>query len=151
MLRTGPEVLAFVEEHGVVFQSARGRLPCLVEVIAGERIAGSWWGHPQGKRIYRLLQAVEDSGQVLACRLLHGKITLVHRRLWPALVRLEAELGDRVDVVVQVHEAGGRHRADVRALREVVRPADLRHAAAMSEGEAWSALAAVLESGAKAG
>jgi hypothetical protein len=145
MLRTGPEVLAFVEEHGVVFQSARGRLPCLVEAIAGERIPGSWWGHAQGKRIYALLQALEDSGQVIACRLLHGKITLVHRRLWPALVRLQGELGDRASVIVQVHEPEGRHRNDVRELREVVRPEDLRRAASMSEGEAWSALAAVLD------
>src|SRR4051812_41754579 len=114
MLSTGPEVLAFVEQHGIVFQSARGRLPCLVEAIAGERIPGSWWGHPQGKRIYALLNALHDSGQVIACRLLAGKVTIVHRKVWPALVRLQSELGERADVVEQIHEPGGRHRTDVK-------------------------------------
>ena len=52
--------LAFVREHGVVLVSARGPVPTLTEHIAGEPIRGSWWGHPEGKRIFAVLQAVSE-------------------------------------------------------------------------------------------
>ena len=89
---TPKQALAFVEEHGIVLQSARGRVPSFADFVAGERIRGSWWGHPRGKEIYRLAEAVIDSGEVLVCRLVDGKVTYVHRRLWPALVRLSDRL-----------------------------------------------------------
>jgi hypothetical protein len=37
-------------------------------------------------------RAVRDSDDVLVCRLIKGKITFVHRRLWPALVRAAGRL-----------------------------------------------------------
>src|SRR6266851_9298228 len=85
---TRQQALAFVEKHGVVLQAARGPVPSFAEFVAGERIRGSWWGHPKGHEIFRLTEAVIDSGQVLVCKLIDGKVTYVHRRLWPALVRL---------------------------------------------------------------
>lgn len=151
MLSTGPEVLNFVAEHGVVLLTARGRLPSLVEVIAGERIAGSLAASPHRRRVEYLLQALEDSGQVITCRLLGGKVTVVHRRLWAALVRLEERLGDRVQVLAQEREADGRLRTDVRRLRDVVRAADLKRAESLSEGEAWSMLADVLDGDTRVG
>ena len=45
---------------------------------------GSWWGHPQGKLIYETLEQVGET--VAWAKLVLGKDTLVHRRLWPALV-----------------------------------------------------------------
>src|SRR5919106_198151 len=80
--------LAFVKEHGVVLESGRGPVPSLVEAITGEAIRGTWWGHPKASAIFRATRAVRDSADVLVCRLVGGKITYVHRRLWPALVRL---------------------------------------------------------------
>ena len=104
------EALAFVREHGVVLVSAKGRGPNLVEAIAGEPVKGSWWGHPEGKRIFSVLNAVTESDEVLVCRLIDGKITLVHRRLWPALVRLaEAFPPERIAQVLDGHTASGRH------------------------------------------
>ncbi len=106
------QALAFVRGHGVVLASARGPLPNLVEAIAGEPIRGSWWGHRDSHRIYRVLDAVCDSPDVLVCRLVAGKVTLVHRRLWPALVRLAARLPARgLAAVRQEHTARGSHRA----------------------------------------
>src|SRR5262249_33636959 len=53
--------------------------------VAGAAIKGRWWGHPAGKRIFQVANALEDGGEVLFVPLLSAKVTLVHRRLWPAL------------------------------------------------------------------
>src|SRR5947207_15532641 len=83
----------FVARHGVVLASGKGRVPNLAEAIAGEPIRGGWWGHPRGREIFSALGALDDSPDVICFRLVEPKITYVHRRLWPALVRRAAELG----------------------------------------------------------
>jgi hypothetical protein len=103
--------LAFVREHGVVLASARGPAPRLIEAILGEPIAGNWWMHPKARGIFSVLMAVHDSPDVLTCRLVGKHLTLVHRRLWPALARLASRIGeDRLEWVREAHEADGRHR-----------------------------------------
>ena len=82
------EPLEWVREQGVVLQSARGPVPNLAEYVAGEPIRGSWWGHASGHEIFAVLSRVLNSTDVIATRLVNGKITLIHRRLWPALVRV---------------------------------------------------------------
>jgi hypothetical protein len=82
------EAVAFVREHGVVLASAKGTVPRLTEAIVDEPIKGSWWAQPKSYQIFALLQAVTESEDILVCRLADGKVTLVHRRLWPALVRV---------------------------------------------------------------
>ena len=104
------EALAFVREHGVVLASAKGSAPRLTEAITGEAIKGSWWAHPQSHRIYAILQSVAASDQILVCRLIDGKITYVHRRLWPALVRLAERMAPgQIAQVREEHTASGRH------------------------------------------
>lgn len=104
------QALAFVERHGVVLASARGKAPTLTEAIAGGPIKGSWWGHPEGKRIFAVLSAVQDHDDILVCRLLAGKVTLVHRRLWPAVAALAVQLpAETVARLRQVHSASGKH------------------------------------------
>ena len=106
------EALRFVEKHGVVLVSAKGAAPKLTEAIAGEPIAGSWWAHPQSHRIFAVLQEVTQSPKVLVCRLLDGKVTLVHRRMWPALVRLADRFPPaQLAQVEQEHTASGHHVA----------------------------------------
>lgn len=102
--------LAFVREHGVVLVSAKGPAPALADAIAGEPIKGSWWGHPQGKRIFAVLEQVSADPSVLVCRLVDGKLTLVHSRLWPALAAAAPALAPaRLARVTQQHTASGRH------------------------------------------
>jgi|SRR5437868_6209545 len=105
----------YVEEQGVVLVAARGSTARLVEVIVGESIMGSWWAHARGKEIFRILRALGESPDVLVCRLVAGKVTFVHRRVWPALIRMShlfdaprlAQTGDE-------HTASGHHvRKDV--------------------------------------
>jgi len=104
------QALAFVEQHGVVLASARGKVPTLTEAIIGAPIKGSWWGHPEGKRIFAVLSEVQEHDDILVCRLLAGKLTLVHRRLWPAVAALAGELpAEALARVRQVHTATGKH------------------------------------------
>lgn len=104
------DALAFVERHGVVLVAARGPVPRLTEAIIGEPIVGSWWGHRLGHEIYAVLNEVTESPEVLVCKVVGGKVTLVHRRLWPALIccapRFDVARLARVD---QVHTEHGHH------------------------------------------
>jgi len=65
-----------------------GPLPNLAEAIVGGAIRGSWWGHPKGKEIFPTARAISENPDVLVCKLVEGKITYVHRRLWPALIKI---------------------------------------------------------------
>ena len=107
---TVADAFAFVTEHGVVLVSAQGPVPRLTEAIAGEPIKGSWWGHPKGQQIFAILEALSASEDILVCRLVGGKVTMVHRRLWPALFRVANRFApDRIAQVSQEHTAAGRH------------------------------------------
>ena len=102
--------MAFIREHGIVLSAARGPVPRMTEVIAGEPIKGSWWAHPKGRHIFRVLQQLAVSPEVLVCRLVDGKVTFVHRRLWPALARLADQCEpSRLAQVHEEHTAKGHH------------------------------------------
>ena len=140
---TAAEALAFVEEHGVVLVSAKGPAPRLTEAIAGEPIKGSWWGHPKSHQIFAILEALteSESEDVLVCRLVKGKITLVHRRLWPALVRLAARFPpDQIAKVRQEHTASGHHVNKEVPFPRWVPKEVMEQARSMSEAEAMAAL-----------
>ena len=133
--------LAFIEERGVVLVSAKGPVPRLTEVIAGEPLKGSWWGHPKGQQIFVILELVTEAEDVLVCRLVKGKITLVHRRLWPALVRLAGRLSsDKIAQVRQQHTASGRHVNEEIPFPRWVPAAMLKEAKLVSEADAIAAL-----------
>ena len=103
--------LAFVRRHGIVLMAAKGPVPSLADRIAGGPFRGSWWGHARAQEMFRIFDVVCDSRDVLTCRLVDGKMTFVHRRLWPALVRASKELPRRgLAVVREEHTATGRHR-----------------------------------------
>jgi hypothetical protein len=142
------EALAFVERHGVVLQAARGSVPSLAEAVAGERIRGSWWGHPKGRDIYGAAEAVCESPDVLVCKLVQGKITYVHRRLWPALVKLASRFPKaRLAKVWNEHTSSGAHRSRRVAFPTWV-PADVtRQAEALPLSEAEVVLSQLLALG----
>jgi len=109
---TPKQGLAFVRRHGIVLQAARGPVPSLAEAIAGGPIRGSWWAHPKGKEIYKVADAISESEELLVCKLVDGKVTYVHRRLWPALVKLATRFpSDRLAKIWDEHTEGGAHRS----------------------------------------
>ena len=107
----GEAALAFVEKHGIVLMSAHGPVPTLTDAIAGEFVRGSWWSHPKAHQMFRVFGTVCDSGQVVRCRLVLGKVTFIHRRLWPAIVRLADRLPKSgLAAIREQHTSRGSHR-----------------------------------------
>jgi hypothetical protein len=140
---TPKQALAFVKNHGVVLASAKGPVPRMTEIIAGEAITGSWWAHPKSRQIYATLRSLEHSPDVLVCRLVAGKVSFVHRRLWPALVRAAdsfpaAHLAQRHDE----HTAAGHHVSSSVAFAKWVDKKTLAQARTLSEQQALAALGA---------
>jgi hypothetical protein len=104
------QALAFIRKHGVVLEAGQGPVPSVAEAIAGEPVRGSWWAHPKSHEIFAVTRAIRDSDDVLVCRLIKGKITFVHRRLWPALVRAAGRLpSHHLSQVLEGHTSSGRH------------------------------------------
>jgi hypothetical protein len=110
MLATVDPMSALVE-HGMLLESARGPLPSVAEIVAGEPIRGSWWAHPKSHTIFDAINRLADSPDVVRTRLVNGKVTLVHRRLWPALVSA-ADLfpPERLAAIREEHASSGVHR-----------------------------------------
>jgi hypothetical protein len=135
------QALAFVERNGIVLASAGGPVPTLAHAIAGEPVRGSWWGHPKSHAIFHVLEAVYDSPHVLVCKLIGGKVTLVHRRLWPALVRLADRLPRAgLAAVREEHTERGSHRVVTTPFPRWVPPDVLEEGRAMAGEEAESLL-----------
>lgn len=122
------EPVGFIQQHGVVLEGAKGPVPNLAEAVAGEPIRGSWWGHKKGGAIFRATRAARESDQILLCRLVGGKVTYVHRRLWPAIVRLANSLDQKtISALREEHSSSGVH-----VIREIPFPSwvptDIRRA-----------------------
>ena len=127
---TPKQALRFVKIRGIVLESARSSLPNLAQTIAGQPISGSWWKHPKGNAIFLCSRAIRKSSDVLVCRLVSGKVTYVHRRLWPALIRLADRFDrDRLAAIREIHTPSGKHKIEVTPYPEWV-PADVIRAAA---------------------
>lgn len=117
-------LLDAIAEHGLLLLQDK-KLANVVTFMTGERIKGSWWSHPRAQEIFNAVEAL-PADQVLETKLVGGKVTFVHRSLWPDL--LAVVTGERE---YQVHTAAGRHvkrhepwdawakRMKVRATRDV--------------------------------
>ena len=128
---------AIVEEYGVVLQAARGTVVNLPELVVGGPISGSWWAHPQHDEIFRVLNEAAASDDVVRLRLVRGKLALVHRRLWPAVVRLVDRIGsESLASVREEHTSSGAHRTQTVAFPDWVPPEVLEQAARLTEAEA---------------
>lgn len=134
---TPRQAVAFVRKHGVVLEAAAGPVPSLAVEIAGGSIRGSWWQHPRSHEIFEVTRAARDSEEVLVCRLVDGKITYVHRRLCPPLVRASKRFAqNRLAQVREVHTASGRHATTELAFPKWVSAEVSADASQLSEAEA---------------
>jgi hypothetical protein len=141
----GGEIAALLIAVGVLLESARGPIPNVAELITGAPIRGSWWAHPQSHRIFATINALAESPDVARMRLVDRRVTLVHRRLWASLLRLEARFPPgALLVIVEEHTPTGVHRVTEVPLRSWV-DADVRHVAGgLDESAALATLPGVL-------
>jgi hypothetical protein len=147
---TTAQALAFVKRHGIVLESARGPVPSLAAKVAGEPMRGGWWAHPKGHEIFLLSRAIRESPEVLVCRIAGGKVTYMHRDLWPALVVLAGRFSrNRLAAIKEVHTPAGRHKLLVTPFPDWVPKEVLRTARGLEEPQAASQLAAILDEGKK--
>jgi hypothetical protein len=154
-------------------------VPSLVSIVTGGPISGSWWGHPAGSQIYAVGEALDSDPDLLTVKLWRGKLTLLHRRLWPSLVRIGrarspwqlAELGrssrsllDEIDAmsclrVDRIHSGGTGESRELRpALRDLerrllvlTRSVHTDTGAHALEAESWDGWAARVRSGRSSG
>lgn len=138
---TPEEALEFVALHGIVLESAKGPVPNLADTVAGERIQGSYWGHPMRDEIFLLTRRIRSSGGILVCRLVEGKVTYVHQRLWPAIVRLEKSLGkERLGAIREIHTSSGKHQVSVTPFPDWVPASAREQAEQLTNSDATSQL-----------
>ena len=107
----------WVRAHRIVTLTPTPHMHSLVEKIVGSRIPGSWWSHPRGTEIFRSWRILADDPEVLALKLVNGKLSFIYADVWPLLLRVvedscwkQATLRtlDRASVALleQVEEAG---------------------------------------------
>lgn len=78
------------ERIGLLLQHD-AELPSFTALFAGEPIRGSWWSHALAHPIYDSLHEFADRSGGLSAKIVNGKVTYVHARLWPAfLVRVQS-------------------------------------------------------------
>jgi hypothetical protein len=64
------------------------RLPSVASLITGEPVSGSWWSHASAQKIFATLGQFADHRDVMFTKLISGKVTLVHRKLWPEILAI---------------------------------------------------------------
>lgn len=78
---------AELESRGLLLVTD-AKLPSLASMIAGGPVHGSWWAHPASQMIFHALTELSSHPDVLVVKLIDGKNTLVHRRVWPEVVAI---------------------------------------------------------------
>jgi hypothetical protein len=81
------EIERALERFGLLLEHDK-ELPSVTTIVAGEPIAGSWWGHPLGHQIYELIGQFSERSGVLWTKIVNGKVTYVHPRLWSAFLTI---------------------------------------------------------------
>lgn len=80
-------VLHNLKANGFLLESDP-KLPSVCSLITGSALRGSWWSHPLAQNIFQVNEQLEDHQDVLITKLVSGKVTFVHRDLWPEMVTI---------------------------------------------------------------
>jgi hypothetical protein len=119
VLRDADDALRLLRQRRVLSLVPTGDVPSLVGEVCGGRVRGSWWAHPRGRLVYAMASALEDSPDVLVAKLLQGRVTFVHRALWPDLVRFARDRGRRAALLPSIGAPARRLLAEVERRGEV--------------------------------
>jgi hypothetical protein len=104
-------------------------------------------GSPDSHAICAAVNELADSPDVARLRLVKGKATLVHRRVWLALTRVAHRFSpEQLAALHEEHTSSGTHRVREQAFPEWVPDDVTRQAADLTEHEAFAVLAGCLRS-----
>jgi len=82
------DAMRFVERTGIVLESGRGPVPILPSGLRRNVSKAVGGEHRSGSEIFLVTRKLRGLTKDPVCRLVDRKITFVHRRLWPTLLRL---------------------------------------------------------------
>lgn len=80
-------VLRKLKNTGFLLESDP-KLPSVCTLITGTPLRGSWWSHPLAQTIFQVNERLEDHKDVLITKLVSGKVTFIHRKLWPETIAI---------------------------------------------------------------
>ena len=107
-------------------------LPSVCSLIAGEPMRGSWWSHPMAQTIFQVNEKLDDHPDVVITKLVSGKVTFVHQKLWAELFAIgisrEAWQMNRLSASAQkllaaIDEAGSLRTDEIKTL--ISKPGDV--------------------------
>lgn len=78
-------VFSKILSYGFLLESDP-KLPSVCTLITGEPLKRSWWSHPLAQTVFQVNEKLEDHPDVLMTKLVSGKVTFVHRDLWPEIL-----------------------------------------------------------------
>lgn len=81
------QILRQLTKFGFLLESDP-KLPSVCTLITGEPLKSSWWSHPLAQIIFQVNAQLEDHQDVLITKLVAGKVTFVHRKLWPEILSI---------------------------------------------------------------
>jgi hypothetical protein len=82
----GTKLILALREHGLLMLQDKKLESAVAILTGGEASSGSWWSHPNAQAIYAVLDTLTERPDVLVTKLVAKKVTLVHHRLWPAVL-----------------------------------------------------------------
>ena len=63
-------------------------MPSVAGIVTGRSIRGSWWSDASAREIFAVLTELEETHELTFLKLVAGKVTILHRRLEPALLAI---------------------------------------------------------------
>jgi hypothetical protein len=82
----GKKLTRALRDHGLLMLQDKQLESAVAILGGGQTSSGSWWSHPKAHAIYAVLDELTERPDVLVTKLVAKKVTLVHRRLWPAFL-----------------------------------------------------------------
>lgn len=125
-MQTTQEVLHVLADRGLLFAQDKS-LPNVVTLVTGQSLRSSWWSHPRARLIFAILSDLAQHPDVLFTKLLYGKVTLLHRRLWPPFLAVASArepwqmrgLSPKARRLLRALEAGGSVQASGADVKEL--------------------------------
>jgi hypothetical protein len=82
-----PELVGRLREFDLLLDTDP-KFPNVTALLAGETVRGSWWAHPKAHEMYRVASELRGHPDVLAIKLVSGKVTFIYRPLWMAVLAI---------------------------------------------------------------